>query len=214
MQAERMYRQTETGQEPTGTEDKSTQHIESGGNGMSVDSAMFWKGLFVGVVLGAGAAFAYLQYRVKVESQKKQNKSVKSVAAAVTNSNGIDEVFTWLNAVLQTYKKEYMAYLLEMFRLKNHLRDDQVNGLQQVYGKSLDEAPSLRLNQKYVKKFSNWIKLTQAEKKWLLQRNITIDDENQMADKIEKILIEDVSKEAPGIFEDFCRQNAIVLESK
>lgn len=181
---------------------------------MTVDSAMFWKGLFVGVVLGAGAVFAYLQYRVKVESQKKQNKSVKSVTAVVTNSNGVDEVFTWLNAVLQTYKKEYMAYLLEMFRLKNHLRDDQVNGLQQVYGKSLDEAPSLRLNQKYVKKFSNWTKLTQAEKKWLLQRNITIDDENQMADKIEKILIEDVSKEAPGIFEDFCRQNAIVLESK
>ena len=46
------------------------------------------------------------------------------------------------------------------------------------------------------------------------KRNIAIDDENQMADKIEKILIEEVSKDAPKIFEDFCRKNAIVLENK
>ncbi len=181
---------------------------------MTVETAMFWKGLFVGLVLGVGAVLAYLQYRVKVESQKKQNKSVNPVIATVANSNGVDEVFAWLNTVLQNYKKEYIAYLLEMFRLKNHLKDEQVNGLQQVYGKSLDEAPSLRLNQKYVKNFSNWTKLSQAEKKWLQQRNIAIDDENQMADKIEKILIEEVSKDAPKIFEDFCRKNAIVLENK
>jgi hypothetical protein len=103
---------------------------------------------------------------------------------------------------------------LEVFRLKNHLKDNQVSGLQQIYGKSLDEAPSLRLNQKYVKKFSNWTKLAQAERKWLLQRNITIDDENQMADKIEGILIEDASKEAPKVFEVFCKENAIVIENR
>ncbi|MBR6122659.1 hypothetical protein IKQ19_03510 [Candidatus Saccharibacteria bacterium] len=181
---------------------------------MNVETAMFWKGLFVGLVLGVGAVLAYLRYKVKMERQKKQIKIVKSVTAANMNSDGLDEVFIWLNDVLLSYKKEYMAYMLEMFRLRNHLRDEQVKGLQQAYGKSLDEAPSLRLHQKYVKRFSNWTKLTQAEKKWLQQKNITVDDENQMAGKIEKILIEEVSKESPEIFEDYCRQNSIVLECK
>ena len=181
---------------------------------MTVETVMFLKGLLVGIVLGVGAVFAFLKYKMKFGGPKNRTIIAKVPNTSGSNFDCDDEIFAWLNIVLQSYKKEYTAYLLEIFRLKNHLKDNQVSGLQQIYGKSLDEAPSLRLNQKYVKKFSNWVKLSQAEKKWLQQRNVAIDDENHMADKIEEILIEDASKEAPRVFEIFCKENAIVIENR
>lgn len=161
-------------------------------------------GLLIGLVLGAGAVLAYLQYKAKAENQR-------SVVESIESSD--EKVLTWLNEFLQTYKKECIAYHLEKLRVKKHLWDDQVKGLQQMYGKVLVE-PVLMVNQEYMRKFSDWTKLIEAEKKWLQKRNESVEDEKHLSKKIQSILIEASSAEASEIFEHFCRQNAIVLDGK
>ena len=162
-----------------------------------------------GIVV-AGLGVAAYKYKDKIiETLGFQSKPSQTKGQVEKNATiNIDAEFQWLETLLATYKKDYISYTLEMFRLKNHLTNDQVSDLQTKYGKVL-ATPSFKLHQEYIAKFSNWSNLKLAEKQWLQQRNVAVDDEEHFPEKIRDLLTAEASEEASKIFADFCEQNSI-----
>lgn len=162
----------------------------------------------IGAVAAMGIAAYINKEKIKAAFGLQTDPSQMKERVEKNATINIDAEFQWLETHLATYKKDYISYTLEMLRLKNHLTNDRVSDLQTKYGKVL-AAPSFKLHQEYIAKFSNWSNLKLAEKQWLQQRNIAIDDEDHIPEKIRKILITEASEEASKIFADFCDQNSI-----
>ena len=160
------------------------------------------------VVAGLGVAAYINKEKIKAAFGLQTDPSQTKGQVEKNATINIDAEFQWLETHLATYKKDYISYTLEMLRLKNHLTNDRVSDLQTKYGKVL-AAPSFKLHQEYIAKFSNWSNLKLAEKQWLQQRNVVVDDEEHFPEKIRDLLIAEASEDALKIFADFCEQNSI-----
>lgn len=164
-----------------------------------------------GFIIGAltSAVVGVYLYNKNKSHLHSDNRNAKS-----SIDDDANDVFTWLQATLESFKKKYMGYLIERLRLKNHFTYEQLNDLQFEYGE-INIAPSLRIHEPFSENFSDWDKLEQAEKKWLDQKNINYAETSRLHDKIEEVLVAEAQKESSKIFTEFCekkRLNVIVKE--
>lgn len=168
-------------------------------------------GFLAGFVIGAVATAGVGIYLYNKNKSHQNGDTPKNKSIIEENTN---EIFSWLQDVLATFKKKYIGYLIECLRLKNHFSHEQINELVLEYGE-INAAPSLIIHEPFAEKFSDWDKLEQAEKKWLVQKNINFAETTRLHDKIEEVLIAEAQKESSKIFTEFCEKkglNVIVKE--
>ena len=167
----------------------------------------FLMGFISGILISAVAGVYFY-------NKNKSHIHCDNRTAASSIENNANEVFVWLQTTLASFKKKYVGYLIERLRQKNHLTYEQLKDLQLEYGE-INIAPSLRIHEPFSENFSDWDKLEQAEKRWLVQKNINYAETSRLHDKIEEVLVAEAKKESSKIFTEFCekkRLNVIVTE--
>ena len=168
-------------------------------------------GFLAGFVIGAVATAGVGIYLYNKNKSHQNGDTPKNKSIIEENTN---EIFSWLQDVLATFKKKYIGYLIECLRLKNHFSHEQINELVLEYGE-INAAPSLIIHEPFAERFSDWDKLEQAEKKWLSQKKLDWAGASRLHDKIEESLIEEAKTESPKIFAEFCEKkglNVTILE--
>lgn len=150
------------------------------------------------VVIGLLAA------AVIIYKSLKKKKSVDLVGVGKNDECAVSESMTfWFEEILQTYAKNYCAYLLEQSRLKNNLSMDEVKPLRDKYGVERI-SPDLFLEMKFAESFpgADMDALKAMQKAWLDKKHISY-QENSMSEAIAGEIERSITPEFQKEFNDF-----------